>query len=270
MSSILSTVLFASAAAAQITTSIWLPAPYGVEDYTFKASVIASEADAVTMAIDMKVDGEDIASTADIITFHGTTAFENIITTTDAYGDYEGDLTVSYGCTKQRSGPVCAYSYNGPVAWSSFCEDYTSYTTVITSTVTYGDLEEVVTEDYRDQVPSFCLSGSVLPEEWAIETASAEDIDVQTYAVTITAGEEILGATAGATPTNSAASPTKSSSETPARTPTSSGSGSASSPSGSPSGTPSPPAEQSTGAAAPMNTLAPALAGLGALVAALL
>ena len=269
MSPILSTILFASAAAAQVTTKIWLPGSPGEDDYQFQASIIGADGDDVTMAIEMS--GDDYYGSTETVTYHGTTSFENIITTSDSYGSYKGDLTVSYGCSKRGDTPRCTYSYNGPVAWSSYCEDYTSYTAVITETSTYtydsppSTVEQVETYDYRSQIPSFCLSGSVLPDEYAIETLSLEDSEVATYAVTITAGEEKIGATAGASPTNSGASPTKSNSSVK---PTSSPSGSNST---SPTGTPTPPAEQSsTGAAAPMKTLAPAIAGLGALVAALL
>jgi hypothetical protein len=276
MSPILSTIIFASAAAAQVTTSIWLPAaPYGEDNIQFQASVINVDGDAVTMAIGM--EDKEFLSSSETVTYHGTTAFENVVTTTDSYGDYEGDLTVSYGCTKKGNKPVCTYSYNGPVAWSSFCEDYTSYTAVITSTETYtydspeSTVEQIETYDYRDQVPGFCLTGSVLPDKYAIQTVEAEsDTDVQTFAVTITAGEEKLSATAGATPTGTASSTKKTGSASATPTPSGNGNNSTSpASSGSPSQS-SAPAEQSTGAAAPMKTLAPALAGLGALVAALL
>jgi hypothetical protein len=277
MSPILSTLIFASAAAAQVTTSIWLPgAPYGEDNIAFQASVVNVDGDAVTMAIGM--DSEEYLSASETVTFHGSTAYENVITTSDSYGDYEGDLTVSYGCTKDGNKPVCTYSYNGPVAWSSYCEDYTSYTKVVTSTQTYtydspeSTVEQIETYDYRDQVPDFCLTGSVLPDKYAINTVEADDTDVQTYAVTITAGENKLSATAGATPTGSAASSTKKTG-TASATPTPSGGSGNNSTGPASSGSPSPssaPVEQSTGAAAPMKTLAPALAGLGALVAALL
>lgn len=268
MSPILSTILFASAAAAQVTTSIWLPAaPYGQEQFEFQASVVGVDGDAVTMAIGM--DSGDFAGTSETITYHGTTAFENVITTTDSYGDWEGDMTVSYGCSKEGNKPVCTYSYNGPIAWSSYCEEYSSYTEVITTTETYtrraSTYELTETYDYRTEVPDFCMTGSVLPESIAIDTVSAEGTDVQTYAVTITAGASKLGATAGATPTGSA-SKTGTSSASPTASPT--GGNNSTGPAGTPSQ--SAPAEQSTAAAAPMKTLAPALAGLGALVAALL
>lgn len=266
MSSILSTVLFASAAVAQVTTSVWLPA-YGADEYEFKASVVAAEGDTVTMAVEMSAD--DYYGGAETITFHGTTAFENVITTTDVYGDYEGDITISYGCSQRNNNPVCVYSSNGPAVWSSYCEDYSSYATPVVETETYtfdsppSTIEQVSTYDYRDQVPEFCLTGSLLPESYAIDTVSVRNSDMQTFAVTITAGAAKLSATAGATPSNSAASPTRTSNSESTPTPT------GSSNSTGPTNTPPPPSEQSTAAAAPMQTLAPALAGLGALVVAL-
>lgn len=269
MSSILSTVLFASAAVAQVTTSVWLPS-YGASDYEFKASVVGVDGDAVTMAVSLSADDDYYGNSEETVTFHGTTAFENVITTTDSYGDYEGDMTISYGCSKQGNKPVCVYSSNGPAVWSSYCEDYSSYTTIIVSTETYtfdspaSTIEQVSTYDYRDQVPDFCLTGSLLPEYYAVNSMSIAASDMETYAVTITAGESKLSATAGASPSNRAASPTKTPTGSASVTPTG-GSNST-----GPSSSPSPPAQQSTAAAAPMQTLAPALAGLGALIAALI
>jgi hypothetical protein len=277
MSSILSTILFASAAAAQVTTSFWLPSmDVAPEDVNFQASVVGADGKDVTLAI--SIDGEDFggAETMETVTFHGSTAFETVSTITDYDSDYAGDMTVSYGCTKSGNSPVCSYSSNGPAVWSSYCADYSEYMTVLTTTSTYtfdspsSVVEQVETQDYRDMVPDFCLTGSLLPESYAINTLSVGRTDIETYAVTITAGEELLSATAGATPTTSGASATTKS--TGSATPTAS----SSSPSGSSTGnstvpapSPTAPVEQ-TAAAAPMVTLAPALAGLGALVAALL
>ncbi|KAF2683696.1 hypothetical protein K458DRAFT_418683 [Lentithecium fluviatile CBS 122367] len=269
MTPILSTVLFASAAAASITTSIWLPgSPSDSENYEFKASVVGAEGDQVTLAV--QIDDGYYTDSTETITFHGSTAFENVVTTTDSYGDYEGDLTISYGCSKQGNRPVCVYSSNGPVAWSSYCEMYTDYTDVVTSTMTYtydspaSTVEQVETISFNDVIPGFCRTGSLLPESYAINTVSVRASQVQTYAITITAGEEKLSATAGATPTNSGASATTTGNVTPTGSPSGSNS---TIPASSP--TTGGPAQQTSNAAA-MVTVAPALAGLGALVAALL
>jgi len=260
MSPFLSTLLFASVATAQITTSVW--GPWGgsdeQEDYSFQGSVVAAEGDAVTMAIAMS--GDEYDGYTETITFHGSTAFEQIITTTDEFGDYEGDMTISYGCTKEGNKGACVYSTNGPVLWSSICAEYTESTDVVTST-----------DSFDQGVPDFCLTGSLLPESYAVASMSLRASQIQTYPVTVTAGEAKLGATAGATPTNSGASPTNSGGVSPTKTGTTSptGGNSSSGPSTTPSAS-APPAEQSTAAAAPMMTLAPALAGLGALIAAFL
>lgn len=269
MAPVLSTVLFASAAAAQITTSMWLPIPYGSDDYDFQASIVGADGDRVTMAI----EDASSAGPTNTITFHGSTSFENIITTSDSYGDYEGDMTVSYGCSKRRGTPVCVVSSNGPVVWSAYCADYTSYVT--TETYTFDSppstVEQVATYDYLDSMPDFCSTGSLLPERYAVQTISASDADeayLGTYAVTITAGEQKLSATAGATPSNTPASSTPSRSTTPTNSLSSSPTNS-----GSNSSVPSPttPAQQSTNAAsAPMKTVAPILAGMGAFVAAVM
>jgi hypothetical protein len=257
MSPILSTILFASAAAAQITTSLWLPS-LGTSDeqqYNFEASVIASKGDDITMAVG--ISGDEYP--AETITFHGSTAFENIITTSDVDGSVSGDMTYSYGCTQQGKKPICVASSNGPAVWSLHCDAYTEYADFTSSL----------------GLPDYCMSGSLLPESVAVTSISLDETEVQTYAVTITAGEAKLGATAGATPTNSGASPTRTPTGSLTRSTTGStttsptGGNNSAGPASTPSGS-APPAEQSKGAAAPMVTLAPALAGMGALVAAFL
>jgi hypothetical protein len=275
MSPILPTILFASAAAAQITTSVWLPSsPYSPDDTNFQASVIAAEGDHVTMAISLNVEDSYAGeSTIETVTFHGSTSFENIVTYSDSEYGYEGEATVSYGCSKEADRPVCAFSSNGPAVWSEYCADFSDYRTAYTTTETYtfdspsSVVEQVQTYDNSDLIPDFCLTGSLLPESYAVMSMSMKGTKFETYPITITAGEDKLSATAGATPTNSRASATTT--PTGSVTPTVTPSGSNSTvPSSSPTA-PNAPAEQ-TGAAAPMLTLAPALAGLGALVAALL
>jgi hypothetical protein len=136
MSKILLTVLFASAAAAQITTSIWAPSAITdiKADYGFRASVI---------------------------------------TTIDESGEFKGDMTMAYGCTKQGKKPICVYSINGPAMWSSVCSDHSDYTTT------------TFDRSFEQGVQNFCLTGSLLPESIAIFPRSLGASDIQTYPVTV-------------------------------------------------------------------------------------
>lgn len=278
MSPVLSTLLFAAAAAAEVTTSMWLPGPYSAEDVGYVASVIGANGDTVTMVLEYD-DETDFSSLGyyeydnepETITFHGSTSVENVVTTTDAFDGNE--LTISMGCEKKgsRGRAVCAYSSNGPAVYSSLCSYYSDYNEIVTSTEVYtfdnpsSEVTQIETYDYRSYIPDYCLgSASTIPESELVQTMTMGSDYFETYQVVVTAGEEKLSATAGATPTDSAASATA----------TGSGASSGASFTAAPSGSGSPTASQSSGApeqttnAAPMVTVAPMLAGLGAAVAA--
>ncbi|OAL56381.1 hypothetical protein IQ07DRAFT_526326 [Pyrenochaeta sp. DS3sAY3a] len=205
MSSILATTLFATFAAAQITTSIWLPGA-AEANQTFVGSVIAQSGDQTTLSLAF-ADGpaessEYYRSAPPTVTLEGTTFVAYQATAEDPLNDSDNTVTVSLECSRSdtNAAPTCVVSTAG--------------------------VEAVISELYSQYY-------------------------LNNFQLIITAGEEKLSAVAAATPTASGASVTGSGSAV-------SGSGSAA------SGVP----QQSTNAAGPMMTMAPALAGLGAAAAA--
>jgi hypothetical protein len=210
------------------------------------------------------------------LTLKGSTWFESNSAT--SYPG-EGDYTISVGCSIPASRgngqrPVCTYSQNGAYLVSQYCSDYSSYSEPSTEHYTYTytsedgtESTETVTETYNYQslVPDMCTEGaSALPEDIAVATQKLDWSDVDAITVVVTAGEEKLTATAGASPSNTGARFTG---ITGTAQPTGTGAArQGGSPTG-PSGVPAAPEE--TGAAAPLRTFAPALAGLGVAMAAL-
>ncbi|PVH92559.1 hypothetical protein DM02DRAFT_635259 [Periconia macrospinosa] len=272
MPSIGSVFLFAAGAAAQLTTSVWLPGGSKYADSyeryidSFNASVIAKEGTKTVMALQSVIATATrgaYRATAQTMTLHGSTSFE-FVTTFNSRVGYES--TYSMGCSLAESTKaVCTDATIDPNMYSEYCGYYTStqpvdiYTT--TRRYTYSNPPQTVTqvytstETYRQnyRTPSACLSGSTLPESYYRTTYTVRP---ETYQVVVTAAAEKL--TASSTPTSNSTVSSVSSSA--------SGSGSTPSP-GAPgsSGNNAPAPNQN---AAPMVTLAPALAGLGAAAAA--
>ncbi|KAJ4288392.1 hypothetical protein N0V90_011627 [Kalmusia sp. IMI 367209] len=273
MSPIFSILLLAAAVAAETTTSIWMPSPYNANEthIGFYASVVGVSDGKTTLALqfdnntNLRTAGYEIDDEPNTMTFFGSSRFESVTTSTELFDGPE--LTVMYGCqltsgTYRRSstvGAVCRYSSDGPAVYSSFCGYYSDYTDVYTRTMeyTYDEPYSVVTEtttiDYRTRIPSYCESGSSLPDSVVANTYTIEKSEIATYQVVITAGEEKLSATAGATVSNGGAAIT----------------GTGASPNNVPTGTGGAPAEE-TGAAGAVLPLHPALAGLGAAAMAFL
>lgn len=278
MPSIGSVFLFAAGAAAQLTTSMWLPGGSDYYQYSeryidaYNASVVAKEGDKTVLALQPVIASATrgaYRASAATMTVHGTTSFEYITTQNSRVG-YES--TYSMGCSLAESTKViCAEATTGPNMYAEYCSYYTAsqslevYTT--TRRYTYSNPPQTVTQiftstesDYRQnyKTPSPCLSGSTLPESYYRTSYTARP---ETYQVVITAAAEKLTASSTSTPnsTNSTASTTSSGA---------SGSGSTQN-TGAPgtSGNNAPAPNQN--AAAPMITLAPAMAGLGAAAAAL-
>lgn len=254
----LSTVLFAASAAAQLTTSMWMPSSYDPSEVGFYGSVVDVKDGKTTVALQFD-DDTDMDSiyvydnTPETITIQGSTWFESVATTTERFE--EGDMTYSIGCSvpaRSRAKPTCTYSMGGELAYKSYCSDYSSYTDAYTSTYEYTYTADewypetvetyIRTVDYRTYIPEECSSGSTLPEDIAVQTVTMSRGYIETYQVVITAGEEKLSATAGSAPQGTGAQATNG---------TITG------------GTPTANAPQNTGAAAPMVTQAPLLAGLG-------
>ncbi|KAK7188501.1 hypothetical protein DPSP01_010917 [Paraphaeosphaeria sporulosa] len=275
MSPILSTLLFAAAATAQVTTSIWMPSPYQEDTHIgFYASVVGVSEGKTTLALsfdnktDLATAGYIVEDEPNTMTFYGSSRFESVTTTTDVSDGLA--LTMGYGCQETSArggvsvGAMCRFASEGPAVYSSVCEKYSDYTDVYTTTkeFAYGDdytVTETTTIDYRTRVPSYCKSGSTLPESIIANTYMIEQEEIATYQVVITAGADKLSATAGATPSSSGPAPTGTGAFTLHKgqnvVPTETGSALP---------------VQETGAAGALLALHPALAGLGAAAMAFL
>lgn len=271
---ILSTFFFAAVASAQATTSLWMPSPYQEGTHIgFHASVVGVSEGKTTLALtfdnktDLATAGYIVEDEPNTITFYGSSRFESITTTTDADG---AALTMGYGCEETRAqggvsvGAMCRFASEGPAVYSSYCASYSDYTgvSIKTKELTYGDdytVTETTTIDYRTRVPSYCKSGSKLPESIIANTYTIEQKEIATYQVVITAGADKLSATAGATPSSSGPAPTSTGAFTLYQgqnvVPTQTGSAQ--------------PVHE-TGAAGALLPLHPALAGLGAAAMAFL
>ncbi|KAF2740740.1 hypothetical protein EJ04DRAFT_164380 [Polyplosphaeria fusca] len=276
MSLFLSSLLLAATATAQVTTSIRMPGNLDDYDVGYYASVVGNSDGALTLALqydnDTDIDALGVYENApETATLKGATWFESVVTTTDPF-ENNAAMTMSLACqmpTAGRAKPTCVYSMGGELAFSSYCSDYSTYTDVYTTTYVdsyssdeFGPATEYTyteTVDYGDYIPEFCTEGSTLPESIAVETVTLSKSYIGTYQVVITAGEEKLDATAAAAPSSGASQ-------------TASTTGAAPAPTGAngtvTSGTASAP-PQGTGAA-PLMTMAPALVGLGAAIAAFL
>jgi hypothetical protein len=276
MSPFISTLLFAASAAAQVTTSIWMP--NGVSDNVqvgYVGSLVNIQNDKTTLALQYDKDTDTSAlyiweNIVQTITIQGSTWYESVYTETDV--DMSAEATYSLGCevpAKTRAKATCTYSMGGPLALSSLCGEYSTYTDVYTSTYefTYSADEygpastRTYTEliDSSTDIPSYCVSASTLPKNIAVNTEALPRSYIQTYQLVITAGQEKLSATAGATPTGTSAMVTSVSGAQVTGKP---GNGTV------PASVTAAPVEH-TGAATPMMTMAPALAGLGVALAAL-
>lgn len=271
---ILCSLFFAAVASAQVTTSLWMPSPYqGDTHIGFQASVVGVGEGKTTLALsfdnetDLATAGYIVEDEPNTMTFYGNSRFESLTTTTDADG---AALTMGYGCQETSArggisvGAVCRFASEGPAVYSSYCASYSDYTgvSIKTKEITHGDdytATETTTIDYRTRVPSFCKSGSELPESLMANTYTIEQKEIATYQVVITAGAEKLSATAGATPSSSGPAPT--------------GTGAFTLHQGQnvvPSQTGSVQPAQETGAAGALLPPHPALAGLGAAAMAFL
>ncbi|KAH7401198.1 hypothetical protein BKA66DRAFT_405824 [Pyrenochaeta sp. MPI-SDFR-AT-0127] len=238
MSAILTTAFFATYAAAQLTTSAWLPGSADFND-TLVASVVAQDGDHTTLALaflDGPTQSDEIYPRAPpTVTIGGTTFVAYEVTAVDPLGESDNTVTVSLECTRSgaSAAPTCTMSTKGADAViSELCAGLTAQS---------------------HATPTLTLSGDA--------EASLND-----FQVIITAGVEKLDASAAATPTASGASVTRSSSGSSSVAAAGSGP-SASGPSASAAASSSSVPQQSSNAAAPMRTIAPALAGLGAAVA---
>ena len=243
MSAILYSALFAATAnAANITTSIWLPGAANA-NAAFVGSVIEQAGDTTVLSLafaDAAITADPFHSAPQQVTVGGTTF-------------------VAYNVSASDGGASLAPAVGSPITIELECRrssgDVSAVPTCTLSTLgaeeMFGDLCAGMTVT---SLPEYCTASSALDLVETQTLAGESQYYINNFPLIITAGTEKLGASAAATPIVGSASVTI---------------GSASAPSASLSG-PSPSAQQVIGGAAPMNTMAPALAGLGAAVGAFL
>ena len=253
---LLPVALFAAYASAQLTTAAWYIrySSSEVTGFPFAGSVVELNGDRTTMAVTIAHSGSTQTKnqTQDTITLGGITYAG--FTVTALYPNRNPSAVVEVlECTRSNedldASATCVFSAVG--ASESAREDCNRYsrselrTTTITITRPSGPQQsatvwvETSTQDYRSNAPDYCTD-STIPEDAIRRTRTfpgGSDRVMQTYGLILTAGLEKLEASAVSTPTRSGDNPTQT-------------------------------AAESTGAAAPMRTTAPALAGMGAAVAA--
>ncbi|KAI4908163.1 hypothetical protein J4E90_008787 [Alternaria incomplexa] len=276
MASLLSTMLFAASASAQVTTSFWMPSNgLGTDNIGFVGSVINANETHTTVAVEYD-EGTDLDALSIGVNgpmtmtigpeYYGTTVDVGIA----GSGDDDEDDTYALDCTwptpeEAGSNRTCTVSYPPGLA-SLLCQNtaYISTTEEIwTRTHTYParGSEPAGTETVRQTFsygygsavssvsqPAYC-SESGAPDEPYVSEVEIEATQFGTYYLVITAGTEKLEATAAATATMSSAM------STGAPTNATGASGTA-------------PVPEVTEAGAPMVRGAPLLAGLGAAAAA--
>ena len=229
MSKLLSTALLATAATAQLTTSVWMPgAP--VSGVSWVGSVVSMQDDHTVLSVSMKgienIGTEYAEEMPQTITVGGTTFIAYEATAT------ESDFTATVRLECERANGDAAPTCTGTTEGSS------PETTIAAS-------------DSDAAVMTTTMSGDMAGY-------------LNNFPLVITAGEDKLsGASAAATPTASGAQSTGSMS--PAASAKSSAASAAKS--NAASAASSGAAAASTGAAAPMRSMAPVLAGLGAAAA---
>lgn len=258
--------LFAASASAQLTTSIWAFNGIGTEKVGFYGSVVNANSTHTTLVLvyDNGTDTTNYGTAAQTWTI-GPTFWEQ--STTHRYANHRtesdsqpDDEKYKLRCEVQTSTdaiPTCTASY-GRVAGAAFqCQtgDGPERTVFFTRTHTYSGrgtysagVETIVqafTVKPRSDTADWC-DQDTFPATYTgtVTSGTFAHSDIGTYQVVITAGQEKLNATTGASATLSSAQPTGSQAQ----------SGSA--------------AATFTGAAAPMKTVGPAVVGLGAAMAA--
>lgn len=232
----------------------------GTDKITFLASVIGADKDRLTLAISPKNDTDytelfDNYDSSQTYTFASTmyewsTSDFGPSTSRSSPGGYEA----SQHCEMQQTASevTCTLSWGSELR-RELCYDYKTGTAArpretVTQLWTYSNSEtagvETIVRTFAGSpttpAADFCSAGEDAPipsSELQWEAAVPKE-DFGTFTMIITAGEEKMKPTAGGAATTSGAEPTGS--------------------------------ESGNGASAPMRTMAPALAGLGAIAAVFL
>lgn len=259
MSLFRSVALLASMAAAQnITTSIWLPGAANANQ-SFIGSVVTQEGDRTTISVAFDVEGiqtEYYGNGPGYVTVEGTTYVAYHLTASDAGSDFT--ITVDVACSRKdgNGASTCAMTTRDATLEVSILDSYCgsqqgSTTNVFTRTDSPGpDNSDAPTRTWTitETVANVCtgsIDPSVFPQTTTTMSGDEQNLS-NDYKLVITGGTEKLGASPTATPTRSGTQSTIAL--------VSSGIGSAG-------------VTQATGAAAPMLTMGPIVAGLGAAAA---
>ncbi|KAI8932778.1 hypothetical protein NX059_010268 [Plenodomus lindquistii] len=264
MSSFFATTLFASSVAAQLTTSIWLPGA-AFADVAFLGSVISQSGDKTVLSLDFAgssaSQNEYYSEVPPTVTIGGATFAAYTATAVDLFGEDDTTVTISLGCERAnvRAVPTCTMSTAG------FSQIYSQLCAAIPTDAPASSADS----------DAFCTEYSDATTVETLTLSGDSQYYINNFALTITAGTDKLSAAASATANgasstasgSTAAGSAASRSAAPASgstsssgLPTNTGSASASAASVAPSSL--------TGAAAPMRTMVPALAGMGAAAAA--
>jgi hypothetical protein len=236
--------LFAGcAAAANVTTSIWLPGAANANE-TFLGSVVeqSGEQTIVALAFASTPSAPDYFTQAPSrATIGGTTFVAYNVTASDTDGPNAASITIGLQCRRPNGEieavPTCTLSTLGA---GGLVNDLCGGLTVAS-------------------LPEYCTASSAVNYEQTQTFSGESQYFINNYPLIITAGTEKIGASVAATPKASSANITGLA--------VGSGSGTAAVPSQTVSGASGSPL-QATGAAAPMKTITPALAGMGAAAAA--
>ncbi|KAH9869966.1 hypothetical protein J1614_006887 [Plenodomus biglobosus] len=256
MSSLLATALFVSSVAAQLTTSIWLPGA-AFSDISFMGSVIEQQGDRTVLSLDFAspsaTDDDIYSEVPSTVTIGGATYAAYTATASDLFGEDDTTVTIALDCERANTQavPTCTMSTAG------FSAIYSQLCAAIETAVPGSSVES---ED-------FCTEYSDATTVETLTLSGDSQYFINNFPLTITAGTEKLSA--GALSTVSSASSTPSSSASPASGPVSGSGLAASTGSVAPSAASASVSSSSfSGAAAPMRTMVPALAGMGAAAAA--
>jgi hypothetical protein len=200
LSTLLSTLYFAALAAATLTTSMWRPyvtfrqwpSTYS-ETLGFYASVVNVNNDRTTLAgrFDDNTNPSQTLRDLKDLTITVGPSYYNVIS--PAAGSI--NLTWSGECTSSSQGAaiVCTEIVNGPGAFPSICNR---------SSGAIGD-PPMTTKSFQfiSGLPQFCFTDTTVPIEYLAKTSTVGQSSMTTFSmkVLVTAGEEKLRATTGAT-----------------------------------------------------------------------
>lgn len=244
MPSRLSAALFITGvAAANITTSIWLPGSAKANE-TFLGSVIEQNGDQTVLALAYArtpSSPDYFTSAPNRAIVGGTTFVAYNATASDSLATNAVPVTIALQCRRSSGSieavPTCTLSTIGAGQLvSSLCAGLT-----VTS------------------LPAYCTASSAVNYQVTQTFSGESQYYINNYPLIITAGTEKLGAAAAATPNAGSVSVTGSAVRSGSRTvaaPSQTSFGASGS------------VLQATGAAIPIRTMAPALAGMGAAAAA--